>query len=111
MQQCFASHPLCLDVRKLHSPHQLLIKCTSCNLLHGLTLNHLQCMEANPTDQSSSSREIPNPEDRLASCLATHAKALRMCEMDVLEHLVGFRCVECRTKYDLDVLEFETQQR
>lgn len=111
IQQCFSSHPLCLDVRKLHSPPRVILKCTSCNLLHGLTLNQLHCVEALSVAQSPISEPVTNPEDRLASCLANHAKALRMSDMDVLSNSVGFRCVECRTRYDLDVSEFETQQR
>jgi hypothetical protein len=41
IQQCFAVHPLCLNLKSLHLPSGLVLRCTSCNMLHRLTLRAL----------------------------------------------------------------------
>lgn len=95
IQQCFASHRLCLILKQLSGPDTVLLTCSSCNLQHRLTLRGV-----------SGSRL-----ENLAQCAAVHSTALGVREMDVLQEFVRIRCGECRLVYDLEVAEFETHQR
>jgi len=111
IQQCFASHRLCLTLKKLALPEKILLACTSCNMLHRLTV---RALTTHVPAARAASEEAPGGDeaaDRLRHCLAAHQVALGVREVDVLRDSVGLRCAECRRSYDLDVAAFETHQR
>lgn len=111
IQQCFASHRLCLTLKKLALPEKILLACTSCNMLHRLTV---RALTTHVPAVRAASEEAPGGDeaaDCLKHCLAAHQVALGVREVDVLRDSVGLRCAECRRLYDLDVAAFETHQR
>ncbi|MBI4400154.1 MAG: hypothetical protein HY581_00800 [Nitrospirae bacterium] len=114
IQQCFAVHPLCLSLKKLELPERIVLSCSSCNLLHRLTVRAMTTGAA-ALLQSAGEVRVTKGErtavDHLAECAATHQSALGVRAMDVARDSVGLRCAECRRMYDLDVSAFETHQR
>lgn len=111
VQQCFASHRLCLSVKKLALPEKVLLSCTSCNMLHRLTIRALTTaapVSLSPVGRAQGERSAA---EHLTQCFATHQAALGVREVDVARDAVGLRCAECRRTYDLDVATFETHQR
>lgn len=112
IQQCFAVHPLCLNLKSLHLPDSLIIRCTSCSMLHRLTLREVVL-------RVSAVRAIEDraaPDDRPASahlegCAAAHSAAIGVRAMDVVRETAGLRCGECRKMYDLGLVSIETHQR
>jgi len=110
VQQCFSVHPLCLHIKKLVSPEQIILSCSSCSMAHRLTIRSL----ATQTSTGLSEAERSHGEsagEQLASCIGTHHTALRVNRMDVLREAVGFRCDTCRRTFEVDVALFETHQR
>lgn len=110
VQQCFFSHPLCLGLKKLARPDQLVLACTACNMRHGLTLRNLTTLASEEARASREPRSERGLGAFLVACAANHPLALRVRSMDVLSDSVGLRCVECRRVFDLDVAAFETHQ-
>lgn len=111
IQQCFASHRLCLSVKKIDAAERILLSCSACNLLHRLTLRSLTShIAAADLSIEAETAEVTAPQ-RFAQCFAAHGTALAVREMDVLQEAVRLRCAECRRAYDLDVAVFETHQR
>lgn len=112
IQQCFAVHPLCLNLKSLHLPEGLVLRCTSCNMLHRLTLRTL-------TLRVSAVQEVEHEvagggrgaEAHLAECAAVHPAAIGVRAVDVVQETAGLRCGECRKLYDLEIVSFETHQR
>lgn len=112
VQQCFAIHPLCLSFETLRLPDELVLRCTSCDLLHRLTLRTLT-LRVSPVPvvgREATGRER-GAEARLAECAASHPTAIGVRTVDVVREIAGLRCGECRHLYDLDVASFETHQR
>lgn len=111
VQQCFASHRLCLSVKKIDGALRIILACSACNLLHRLTLRAMTShVAAADLSVDAETAEVTAPE-RFAQCFAAHGTALAVREMDVLQEAVRLRCAECRRAYDLDVAVFETHQR
>jgi hypothetical protein len=114
IQQCFAVHPLCLNVKRFEGGERLLFGCTSCHLTHRIGLESVVArLSAVPTE---SGEPPPAGSGRpaaalLADCAAQHAQALSVRLLNVMEDLVGLRCSECRRVYELHVHIFETHQR
>lgn len=111
VQQCFSSHPLCLGLKKLALPDQLVLACTACKMLHGLTLRSLTTLASEQARASGEPRSEKGSGEFLTACAANHPLALRVRSMDVLSDSVGMRCVECRRVFDLEVAAFETRQK
>jgi hypothetical protein len=113
IQQCFAVHPLCLTLKALHLPNALVLRCTSCNMLHRLTLRALTLRVAavHAVDDAARPRDERSAATHLEECAAAHPAALGVREMDVVRETAGLRCGECRKLYRLDVTTFETHQR
>ena len=111
IQQCFASHRLCLTIKKLALPEKILLACTSCNMLHRLTVRALTAHAPAARAVAEGVHGGDEAADCLRHCLAAHQTALGVREVDVLQDSVGLRCAECRRSYDLDVAAFETHQR
>jgi len=109
-QQCFASHPLCLAIKKLDAPAKVLLHCSACRLLHRLTVRSLTSRPA-AMAQTEGEPEAPGGVGSLERCVNTHPTALAIREMDMIRDWVGLRCAECRRVFDLDVALFETRQR
>ncbi len=110
IQQCFASHRLCLSLKKLALPEKILLACASCNMLHRLTVRTLT---ARKPVSLSAAEEVHGGEaaGHLLGCAAAHQAALGVRDVDVVRDSVGLRCAECRRTYDLEVAAFETHQR
>ncbi len=111
VQQCFASHCLCLSVKKLALPEKILLSCTSCNMLHRLTIRLLTSSTPVLLSLVGQTQGEKEAAGHLMQCFATHQTALGVREVDVVRDAVGLRCAECRRTYDLDVAAFETHQR
>jgi hypothetical protein len=109
IQQCFAVHRLCLSIKKLDQPEKVILGCSSCRLLHRLTVRALTSrLSAETVEQTGSGEE---GLAQLGRCLADHPAALGVGEMDVVQDWVRIRCADCRRLYDMDVALFETHQR
>jgi hypothetical protein len=113
IQQCFAVHPLCLNLKSLHLPNSIVLKCTSCNMLHRLTLRAvvLRVSAVHAVEDAAEAPEDRPAAAHLESCAAAHPAALAVRAMDVVRETAGLRCGECRKLYELDVTTFETHQR
>jgi hypothetical protein len=109
VRQCFASHPLCLNPKKLPAADLIVLACSSCHLLHHLRVRHmtsqLPMTVSDPTEQQ---RPQDPAEQHLARCISAHASALRVGAMDVVQDQVTLRCVECRRTYAVEVSDIET---
>lgn len=117
IQQCFASHRLCLNLTKLALPEKVLLTCTACQLRHRLTLRSMTAhlpASLHPGSSASVTEEAPvepGAAEHLAACAAAHQTALGVGEVDVVQSFVRFRCAECRKTYDVVVSVFETHRR
>lgn len=114
VQQCFAVHPLCLNVKRYDASERLVLSCTSCNMSHRLTVREVASrIMAVPSESGTplGSAPLVAPAEQLAACAAQHAPALSVRAVDVVEELVGLRCAECRRVYELSVPTIETHQR
>jgi len=113
VQQCFAVHPLCLNLKSLHLPNNIVLRCTSCNMLHRLTLRAvvLRVSAVHAVEDAAEAREDRPAAAHLEECAAAHPSALSVRALDVVREEAGLRCGECRKMYDLDVLSIETHQR
>jgi len=113
IQQCFAVHPLCLTLKTLHLPNALVLRCTSCNMLHRLTLRALvvRVSAVRAVEDEAPAGKERSAAAHLEECAAAHPAALGVREMDVVRETAGLRCGECRKLYELDVTTFETHQR
>lgn len=115
-QQCFSSHPLCLNLKKLELPEKVTIACTACNLIHRLTVRSfsvhhpvLRPLPEEPPEEAPGAEMAERPAtDLLLECADAHQPALGIWAMDVLQDSVGLRCADCHRSYDLDVTAFET---
>jgi hypothetical protein len=114
LQQCWSVHPLCIVVKRLTEDRTLILSCSSCRSAHHLALASV-ALRAVAGGQAEEAREasVDPQRDRgkLAGCLANHAGALSLREMDVFEDQAVIRCAECRRLYALTVAAFETHQR
>lgn len=111
VQQCFASHRLCLSVKKIDADHRILLACSSCTLLHRLTLRGLTSHIAAADLSVEAETAEMTARDRFVQCFTAHGASLAVREMDVVQEAVRLRCAECRRAYDLDVSSFETHQK
>jgi hypothetical protein len=113
IQQCFAVHPLCLNLKSLHLPNSIVIRCTSCNMLHRLTLRALtlRVSAVHAVEDATDARADHPAAAHLEACAAAHSAAIGVRAMDVVREEAGLRCGECRKMYDLDILSIETHQR
>jgi hypothetical protein len=103
IQQCFSVHPLCLAIKKLALPEQMLISCSSCKLTHRLTLRRSEPSSRAPAEAKNG--------EWLSGCMEEHPTALGIGTLDVLQDAIGFRCLECRKSVAFEVTLFETHQR
>jgi len=112
IQQCFAVHPLCLNLKSLHLPGSLIIRCTSCNMLHRLTLREV-VLRVSPVHaiEGAAARDDRPASTHLEGCAASHPAAIGVRAMDVVRETAGLRCGECRKMYDLELVSIETHQR
>lgn len=113
IQQCFAVHPLCLNLKSLHLPNSIVLRCTSCNMLHRLTLRALalRVSAVRRVEDEAKARDERSADVHLEECAVSHPAALGVRAMDVVRETAGLRCGECRRIYELDVTMFETHQR
>jgi hypothetical protein len=111
IQQCFASHPLCLSIKKLDQPDKIVLTCSSCNMLHRVTLRELTTRLPAASLESEAERAELDALGHLARCFAGHPAALSVRELDVVRDQAALRCAECRRAYDLGVVLIETHQR
>ena len=115
IQQCFAVHPLCLNLKSLHLPGSVIIRCTSCNMLHRLTLRavvlRVSAVRAVEDAAETGAGEVRPAAAHLEACAAEHPAALSVRAMDVVREEAGLRCGECRKMYDLEIVAVETHKR
>ncbi len=113
IQQCFAVHPLCLNLKSLHLPNGVVIRCTSCNMLHRLTLRTvvLRVSAVRAADDAAGGRDERPASAQLEECAAAHPAAIGVRVMDVVRDEAGLRCGECRKMFDLEIVSIETHQR
>ena len=113
IQQCFAVHPLCLNLKSLHLPGSVIIRCTSCNMLHRLTLRAvaLRVSAVHAVGEEAEASENRPAAAHLEKCAAAHSAALSVRAMDVVREEAGLRCGECRKMFDLEIVSIETHQR
>lgn len=112
LQQCWSVHPLCLTVKRIEVDRIVVLPCSSCRMVHRVTVGAI-IRQASAVD-SSSSESGPAQTDGLAAlktCLGAHAPALSIREMDVFQDALWIRCAECRAQFDLHVAQFETRQK
>ena len=112
IQQCFSVHPLCLSIKRLALPEQIIITCSSCNLAHRLTVRSSAIRS--PARQRAVAQRTGGDlagVDHLTPCVESHRPAVAICSVDVLQDAIGFRCAECRKRFEFDVAVFETHQR
>jgi hypothetical protein len=101
LQQCFASHRLCLAVKRIESD-RVVVACTSCRLLHRLTVAPAPSPDA-PAGAA--------PMGPLTACLEAHGASVGIREINLSQDRIRLRCADCRAVHDLVVSEFETQSR
>jgi hypothetical protein len=115
LQQCWSIHPLCIAVKRIEERRTLILACTSCRFVHHLGLSSITVRVSAVLDKSEESvLQTPDQESgqaQLEGCLATHATALSLREMDVFEDVALIRCAECRRHYALSVASFETHHK
>jgi len=115
LQQCWSVHPLCIGVKRIVEGRTLILNCTSCRFVHHLGLSSVAVRVSAVLDQpeESVSRALgqEDGQGQLEACLAAHAPALSLREMDVFEDVALVRCAECRRHYALSVSSFETHQK
>jgi len=113
IQQCFAVHPLCLNLKSLHLPGGVIIRCTSCNMLHRLALRAivLRVSAVHAVEDTAPADTGRPAAAHLEDCVAAHPGALSVRALDVVREEAGLRCGECRKMYDLEVVSIETHQR
>ncbi len=111
IQQCFAAHRLCLSVKKIGLPEKILLNCSSCNLLHRLTIRSFMARRAQVEGRPDEELVERDGSAWFADCFAQHPAALSPNLVDVVHDRVGLRCADCRLVYDMDVALFETHQR
>ncbi|GMV48880.1 MAG: hypothetical protein NBKEAIPA_02990 [Nitrospirae bacterium] len=113
VQQCFAVHPLCLSLKRIDDEGRLLVACTSCRMVHSLSLDEVIArVAAVPLDGDLiPAAAVTTPKDRLVACLQAHALAVTIRELDVIRDSAGLRCAECRRLFDLRVSAFESHQK
>ncbi len=113
VQQCFAVHPLCLNLKSLHLPDHIVLRCTSCNMLHRLTVREvvLRVSAIHAVEDETTVRENRPAAAHLEECAAAHSAALSVRALDVVREEAGLRCGECRKMYDLEIVSIETHQR
>ncbi|HEY5627273.1 MAG TPA: hypothetical protein VIR79_04970 [Nitrospira sp.] len=115
LQQCWSVHPLCIGVKRIVQGRTLILSCTSCRFVHHLDLSSVAVRVSAVLDQpEESGSQVSGQEGgqaQLESCLAAHAPALSLREMDVFDDVALVRCAECRRHYALTVESFETHQK
>ena len=113
IQQCFTVHPLCLNLKSLHLPNGVVIRCTSCNMLHRLTLRSmaLRVSAVRAVDDAGGVHDDRPAAAHLEECAAAHPAAIGVRVMDVARDEAGLRCGECRKMFDLEIVSIETHQR
>ncbi len=109
LQQCWAVHPLCLQIKRMANDRTLILACTSCKSAHHVALGLVASKEA--TGLSGDGGPIQEGEALLNACVARHHSALTLRNMNVFDDLVLLRCAECRRHYEVTVASFETHQR
>jgi hypothetical protein len=112
LQQCWSVHPLCLTVKRVEPDRIVILTCSSCRMVHRVTIDSI-ARKASAAESSSPKSRLAQPEGLVAfkTCLDTHASALSVREMDVFQDAVWVRCAECRAQFDLAVSQFETHQK
>jgi hypothetical protein len=108
-QQCFASHPLCLGLKKLTLPDLIVLACSSCQFQHHIRVRSMASQLS--MAMSDVGEQVGKPEEHLARCSRDHPAALRVGGMDVVQESLALRCAECRRVYTIEVVEFETHGR
>jgi hypothetical protein len=112
VQQCFASHPLCLGVKKLTVPDRLVLTCSSCQFHHQVRFRRMTTQLSLAIGDPEHQRGPEQlPAEELTRCVCDHAASLRVGGMDVVEESLALRCASCRRVYLIDVAEFETHSR
>lgn len=113
LQQCWSVHPLCVTVKRMTEENVVVLLCSSCKSAHHLSIATVTAIPSSAQQAAVevASRDEPPGEDYLKACVAAHAPALTLREMDVFQDLVRLRCADCRCLYDVTVLAFETRQK
>ena len=111
IQQCFSVHPRCLTLQKFTPPELAFFTCTSCRLIHRVTIRALTTRVPVKLASEGRAQSEERVSDLLTGCLSAHAMALSVCEMDVVNDRLGMRCAECRRFFDFEVATFETRER
>jgi hypothetical protein len=112
LQQCWSVHPLCLTVKRIEADRIVVLTCSSCRMVHRVTTGMI--IKKAATGGSFPLEPDPVQTDGLAAlrtCLAAHAPALSVREMDVFQDALWLRCADCRAQFDLAVSQFETHQK
>lgn len=105
VQQCFAVHPLSLNVKVFSPPDKLGILCTNCSLRHRLTGETFSMFIG------EEQAVVPGALEALTDCITSHPQALRVSTVAVDQAIVQLRCGECKRGYQLHVRRFETHQK
>jgi hypothetical protein len=104
-QQCFASHPLCLGLKRLTLPDLIVLTCSSCRFQHHIRIRSMSMQHSMAGIVEPDPHE---PLDCLERCSHEHLRSLRVVHMDVIGDALALRCTECRRVYTIEVAEFET---
>lgn len=114
VQQCFAVHPLCLNVKRIEGTERLILSCTNCKLAHRLTLQDIAARGPAMPSESGTPVQPPAPavpSAHLAACVANHAPALSVRALDVVRETISLRCADCRWFYECSIPTVETHQK
>lgn len=104
LQQCFAVHPLCLNVKLVSPPQIVGVLCTNCRMRHRLTLPQA------PVSTEASTEPANHELFLLQGCVQSHPHEVRVSLVHIEQSLVEFKCGSCQRTYELDVALFETHQ-
>jgi hypothetical protein len=109
IQQCFASHPLCLTFKKFATPDIIILQCSSCRFRHDVRLRDMTSRRSASVKPPAQQQPAEGPaKHHLSRCAAEHSTALRVSGMDVTEAAMDVRCGECRRVYTVVADSFET---
>lgn len=106
LQQCLAVHPLCVRLKKWDG-EMLVLGCSSCKMVHRLTVAALVARESDAAPAPSGGRSAT---DLLNGCAQSHGADVSVRQVDSFRDLVVLRCAECRRHYDAAVASFETHR-
>ena len=105
IQQCFAVHPLSMNVKLFTLPNIVGVLCQNCQIRHRITVQTISTF----LGEESASEE--DASISLSGCTNQHPEELRISGMNVVHDLMQLRCHECKKRYQLTISFVESHQK